>query len=393
MKIGKVSYVGAGPGNPDLITVRGRQLLNQADVVVHDSGIDHELFHDCPATTRIIDAGSQGSASDEAIASIARQLIEAARVGAQVVRLKVGDPLFFSQTLDEIQAVEQAGIRLEIVPGVAAPLAAAALSWFQSQPLFGKRLLLCRPTRQAHDSARAIRQRGAQPLLLPLIEIEPIDDGSALQTALPHLMKADWVIFTSANGVHQLKHVVERQGKDARVFGQAKIAVIGPGTAKPLEQWGIRPDLVAEEHVAEGLVRQILESGPARSAVLIRALEARDTLPKALTAAGMQVDVVAAYVTKKLDAERQQRLTTLLQSKEVDAVLLTSSSMADALIDALGPNAASRLSGVCVASIGPITTSTLENRGITPTLTAADYTVAGLLDALESHYGRKTRGA
>ncbi len=394
MAIGKVSYVGAGPGNPELITVRGRELLHQADLIIHDSGIDHEFFHDCPATTRIIDAGQQGFASEQAVASIARQIIEAAEGGAQVVRLKTGDPLFFSQALDEIDAVKAAGMRLEIVPGVASPLGAgASVSWFESQPLFGKRLLLCRPTQQAHDSARAIQRRGAQSILLPLIEIEPIDDDAALKDALPKLNEVDWVIFTSANGVRRFKRTVERCGKDARVFGQAKVAVIGPGTAKPLEQWGIRPDLVADEHVAEGLVRQILASGPAQSAVLIRALEARDTLPNALKASGMQVNVIAAYKTKKLATEQRQQLQAQLQSRAVNAVLLTSSSMADALVSALGPSAAAIVSSVCVASIGPVTTATLEKQGIAPNLTATSYTVEGLLDALESYYGRQPSGS
>ena len=115
--------------------------------------------------------------------------------------------------------------------------------------------------------------------------------------------------------------------------------MIGPGTAKPLEKWGIRPDLIAEEHVAEGLARQILASGPAKSALLIRALQARDTLPNSLQAAGLSVNIVAAYTTKKLAQEQRERLKPQLQSGTVDAVLVTSSSMAEALVGALAADA------------------------------------------------------
>ena len=166
--------------------------------------------------------------------------------------------------------------------------------------------------------------------------------------------------------------------------------MIGPGTAKPLERWGIRPDLIAEEHVAEGLARQLIALGPAKTALLIRAREARDTLPNTLKAAGLSVDIVAAYTTKKLSEELRGSLKSQLQSGTVDAVLLTSSSIAGALVEALSPDAAAALSKVCVASIGPITTGTLARLGIRADLTATTYTVEGLLDALESHYTADT---
>ncbi len=503
MKVGKVWYVGAGPGNPELITLRGHELLKQADVVVHDSAIDPEFFYECPATTRIIETPTINFASSEELSAVVRQIIVEARSGARVVRLKSGDPLFFSRALDEIAELRAAGIRLEIIPGIAAPLAASAyagvpltntlgfagvgfvaatdllgetqdlealarlasttemlcvllvtdqlrpvverliqlegfanksallvhkasspqqrimesplnelvsqfesnempeptlllvgkligwrekLNWFESLPLFGKRLLLCRPRHQSHDTVRAIRRRGASAEFLPLIEIGPNINDSALSDCLCHLDDYDWVIFTSANGVEQFQRATTAAGKDARVLGHAKIAVIGPGTAKPFEKWGIKPDLVAGEHVAEGLAREILAAGPAKSALLVRAREARDTLPNSLKLAGLDVDIVAAYETRKLADQQREQLKSRLQSGTVDAVLLTSSSMAEALIAALATDTATLLSNICVASIGPITTATLARLGVAASVTATTYTVEGLLDAIESHY-------
>jgi len=508
-KVGKVSYVGAGPGNPELITRRGHELLGQADYVFHDTGLSETFFRACTRDCRIIDVKQRGIAAPDAVQALVKQMQDAVYHGNHVVRLKVGDPLFFSRSLPELQALRAADIPIEIVPGVASPLGAAAytgvpltdvdgllnlvflaatdpcgnpidaselanvargastlclllvvehlraiveallqldrfkrcpallvhrvtlpeqqtieaplaelmaqfserplsepallivgetvrhrqaLNWYEAQPLFGKRLLLCRPREQAHDSASAILQRGAYPELLPLIEIGPVGDDKALIDSVSRLQQADWVIFTSANGVEQFRRVVTSTGRDARVFGRARIAVIGPGTAKPLAAWGLKPDLVAKEHVAEALAREILEAGPVRSVVLIRARDARDALPEALRAAGVAVEIVPAYQTRKLPEVQGERFLELLRTKSVDAVLLTSSSMAEALALALGPLGPAALANVCIASIGPITTATLVERGITPDVTASTFTVEGLLDALETHFARESSG-
>jgi len=109
-------------------------------------------------------------------------------------------------------------------------------------------------------------------------------------------------------------------------------------------------------------------------------------LPMLLREAGLAVTVVSAYATRKLGAQQSSHIHGLLQSGGIDAALLTSSSMADALVSALGSSAAEELSRTCVASIGPITTSTLEKAGVRVDVTAKVYTVEGLLDSLEQHF-------
>ncbi len=505
-KLMPVCFVGAGPGNPELMTLRGQQLLREANVVFHDSGLDDGLFRSCSEGCRRIDVGHLGTPSAKDVERTAAQMIEAAKQGHRVVRLKSGDPLFYSRALDELTLLRRAGIAVEIVPGVASPHGAAAyagvpltdvqgsqklafvaatsllgqpfdprqfaelaaatdtlcvmlvadqlhavvrtlleqqkyrnarallvyratlptqrvveaplselenhakahslkepsllllgdglrhreaLNWYESQPLFGKRLLLCRPSGQAQESANAILRHGACVELLPLIEIGPIDGNRALVDCVNRVHDADWVIFTSANGVDSFRRVVNDLGKDARVFGQAKIAVIGPGTARPLGAFGLQPDIIAKEHVAESLAREILDAGRVNRVMLIRALEARDALPDALRAAGVEVEIVPAYQTSKLANAQGERLAQLLNTGSIDAVLLTSSSMADSLVAALGEKAVTALANVCVASIGPITTATLETHGVKPDVTATTFTVDGLLDALESYFVRR----
>ena len=389
MQAGSVWYVGAGLGDPELISVRGQHLLRQADLIVHDSGAAPELLEQCKRDATIMDAQTQGIASAEEIQGISRQIIEASQNGLSVVRLIVGDPLFYSRALEEIRIIRAAHVGVMIVPGISSPPGASA---FAGAPLFGKRLLLCRPENQSRESARIIRERGAAPILLPLIDIAPPADRSPLERCVTRLDDYDWVILTSANGADRLMQAINASGRDARAFGQAKIAVIGPGTARPLSKWGIMPDLVAEEHVAEALARQLLAVGSVKSALLVRAQEARDVLPNSLRDAGIEVDVVAAYRTLQLADKQRDSLTQLIASRSVDAVLLTSSSMADSLVTALGPDAPAILSNICVASIGPITSTTLSKLGIKVDVTASKYTVEGLLDALERHFSIQPQG-
>jgi uroporphyrinogen III methyltransferase/synthase len=259
------------------------------------------------------------------------------------------------------------------------------LAWFEKQALFGKRLLVPRPTGQAARTAKAIRRRGGEPLVLPLIAIEPPPDPSALERAVRELDSYEWVLFTSENGVDRTFAVISALGRDARAFGRAKVGVIGPRTGDALLRHGIRADLVAAEHVGEGLARDVLARGVPKRVLIARALTARDALPELLREAGASVDVVAAYATKPA-TQAAATLARLVSERGVDAILLTSSSTVESLVERLGAGAAEQLAGVTLASIGPVTTKTAEALGLHIAVTAGAYTVEGLLDALERHY-------
>jgi uroporphyrin-III C-methyltransferase len=122
---GKVYLVGAGPGAPDLLTLRAARLLESADVVLHDALVHPDTLA-LAARARLIDVGKRyGKVSTEQ-RFIHRAMIEAARAHGIVVRLKGGDPMLFGRAQEEIDALEAAGIECEVVPGVTAALAAAA---------------------------------------------------------------------------------------------------------------------------------------------------------------------------------------------------------------------------------------------------------------------------
>ncbi|HEV8247579.1 MAG TPA: bifunctional uroporphyrinogen-III C-methyltransferase/uroporphyrinogen-III synthase, partial [Polyangiaceae bacterium] len=259
------------------------------------------------------------------------------------------------------------------------------LRWYDARPLFGKRILLGRAAPQARATAQAVRERAAEPLLVPLIEISDPPDPARLERAAGELGTYDWVLFTSSNGVERLFAVLARSGRDARAFGAARVGAIGPKTAEALAREGIKADLLADEFVGEALAQQVIAAGAGR-VLLVRALSAREALPDALRDAGASVDVIAAYQTLPASTASADELRDLLGAGSVDVVLFTSSSTVNQACDALGDRASELLAGVTLASIGPITTRTALERGLRVDVTARTYTVEGLLDALEEHF-------
>lgn len=128
---GRVWLIGAGPGAADLITVRGARLLAQADVVLHDALVTPYMLALCPQAI-LVDVGKRCGQRSTAQASINQQLVDCAMHHARVVRLKGGDPMLFGRADEELRALEEAGIAVEVVPGITTALAAAAAS---GQPL------------------------------------------------------------------------------------------------------------------------------------------------------------------------------------------------------------------------------------------------------------------
>ncbi len=256
--------------------------------------------------------------------------------------------------------------------------------WFAARPLFGRRIVLTRPEGQADASISLFREAGAAALSLPAIAIVPPADPEPLRRAATNLGSYDWVVFTSANGVRALLGALAEQGKDARAFGKSRVACIGPETARTLASAMLRADLVPREHVGEGLAHELLAAiGPGPAKVLIpRAKVARDVVPAALVAAGHDVSVVAAYETEPAEASAS-RAQDLFAAGAVDAVLFSSSSTATHFVSFVGKEA---LAKVTVASIGPVTSKTLEDLGVRVDVTAKVFTMQGLQEALVAHY-------
>jgi uroporphyrinogen III methyltransferase/synthase len=209
------------------------------------------------------------------------------------------------------------------------------------------------------------------------------------------LAKADVVAFTSENGVSAFFDALARAGKDARAFGEARVASIGTATADALARRGIVADVVPPAFHGEALAEAILADltdrrGGARGArvVIPRALVAREALPERLRAAGADVDVVPVYETRPAGERARDDLRTKLAAGDIDVVLATSPSTIDNLCDLIGADARELLSRTLVASIGEVTADAVKRRGLVPGVVAAQSTLGGLVGALEAHFAQ-----
>src|SRR6266702_8411682 len=123
---GKVYLVGAGPGDPELLTLKALKVLKRADVVLHDELVGAEILAQVPSTARIHNVGKRCGGKSTSQREINSLLIQYALLRLQVVRLKGGDPFIFGRGGEELEALRKAGIEVEVVPGITAALGAAA---------------------------------------------------------------------------------------------------------------------------------------------------------------------------------------------------------------------------------------------------------------------------
>lgn len=156
--MGKVYLIGAGPGAADLITVRGARLLGMADVVLHDALVEPDMLAYAPPGARKIAVGKRCGRRSTAQQFINKQIVDAARAHALVVRLKGGDPMLFGRADEEMRALEEAGIEYEVVPGITAALAAAS-AVKRSLTLRGVSRSVALATRSRAPDSEAIREQ------------------------------------------------------------------------------------------------------------------------------------------------------------------------------------------------------------------------------------------
>jgi uroporphyrinogen III methyltransferase/synthase len=254
-------------------------------------------------------------------------------------------------------------------------------------PLAGRVIVVTRAREQARGFAALLEQAGARVLLTPTIVIEPPDSWGPLDDALARAAQYGWVIFTSVNGVDSVRRRLERIGRGPDVFGSCRIAAIGPVTAERLRAWGLTPEVVPDEYVAEGLAGRLRGLVHGGSRVLLpRAAETRDFLVRELEAMGALVDEVAAYRTRAA-AEGARDLRDALRARGVDVVTFTSSSTVRNFAALFrGGELGALMDGVAVASIGPITAATAEGLGLRTAIMPAEYTIPALARAIVAHF-------
>ena len=273
-----------------------------------------------------------------------------------------------------------------------------------------KRVLVTRTRRQASELARLIEALGATPILIPTIEIVPPATYAPLDEALAQLESYDWLLFTSANAVevfHQRRQLLGQQNQGvprpgSHTWGTAspdhsspipttpKIAVIGPATARAVQGIGLPVDLVPPRYVAESLAEALTPEAAGKRFLLVRATEARDVLPEALTAAGAHVTIADAYRTQIPPASIADLQQLFVQPDALpDAITFTSASTARNLAALLEAAEVTLPTSIALISIGPITSQALRDLGLEPAAEATEPTLPALVEAIEDHWSKK----
>jgi uroporphyrinogen-III synthase len=250
--------------------------------------------------------------------------------------------------------------------------------------LNGKRIIVSRAKEQAGSLSNLLREEGADVLEIPFIEIRPAQSYEALDKAIENLLVYDWLILTSVNGVKALFSRLEKQGKSEADLLHLKIAAIGPATSKAIEKHGIPVDVMPDEYVAEAVVEELRGQVKGERVLLVRAKVARDVIPNALRELGARVHVMEAYETVVPESSRVTILEALHSDKRPYAITFTSSSTVKNFVELVGEENVNSglLDGVKLASIGPVTSATLQELGLRVDVEAKVYTIPGLVEAI-----------
>jgi len=258
-------------------------------------------------------------------------------------------------------------------------------------PLAGKRIVITRARDGASVLADALAAEGAEVVSIPTIEIRDPESWEPLDEAIRHLEEYDFLLVTSANGVRKFLERLNACGRGVDDLRGLEIGAIGPATAGEFADAGVKVDFIPKEYRAEGLLEALGNLDLRGKAFLIpRAKVARDLVPRVLAERGARVNVIEAYETvlPSIPAAELDRLLSPLP----DVVTFTSSSTVTNFVALLGERRAKQLlSAAAVASIGPVTSSTLRALGIPVAVEAKVSTIQGLVEAVKEYVVRQAR--
>ena len=507
MKQPAVYLIGAGPGDPGLITVRGREALQSADVVIHDHLVSTRLLRYARPDAELIDVG-RASSQTMAQEAISLLVVEKAREDKVIARLKWGDPFVFDRGGEEALFLHEHNVPFEVVPGIPAGIGVPAyagvpvtypgggdtitlvrgfederrtlphidwaslarlegtvvcyagsqqlplllnalrangwpgddealivyegsmpgqqsltgtidellqrvrdhvrrdpailvvgrvvgfrehLRWFDSRPLFGRRVLITRPRDQAGELVDRVTALGADAVVAPMTRIVPPDDLTPLRRAVASVDTFDWVVFTSANAVTSFMTVLLNGNRDIRALKGPLLCAVGSATAEKLQEYGIVVDLVPDEFRAEAIVSALAGrvSLAGIHVLLPRSDIGRDVVLEELREAGALVTDVVAYRTIAEDPQRDggPDVYRMLLDGDIDVVTFTSPSAVRTFANIYGVEpAVDLLKNTVVAVIGPVTAEAAHEIGFQVSVQPDTYTIPALVDAIAAHF-------
>jgi uroporphyrinogen III methyltransferase/synthase len=539
---GKVFIVGAGIGGVEFLTVRARDLICAAEVIISDALVDRTLLDLAPPQCNCIIAGKRGGQESIKQAEINQMLVDYCLQGKRVVRLKSGDPWIFGRSLPEISALQAANCVWEVVAGISSAIAAPMLSgiplteveasscfavmtghdldrlpwdaiaqiptlvilmgtnnlsgllaklqqgksgetkiaiirwcgrpeqqvWtgtltdiqsklpkgslspsvmiigevvkFHEQfscpdrkllenyvlqdlasspvkstlastslsqrwlsdveasvdlekeklPLQGKRILVTRAATQASQFTDLLTSQGFEVIEMPTLAIVPPSSWEMLDQAIANLVNYDWLILTSANAVDSFFGRLRESGQDSRALHSLKVAVVGRKTSELLANYGILPDLLPTDFIADALVDAFLDSNHVLigKKLLFPRVESggREVLVEQLQQHGASVDAIPAYESGCPEAIDPVALAAI-QDQKLNAIAFASSKTVKyfcQLLDLVATKETwySWIATVKIASIGPQTSKTCNELLGRVDCEALEYTLDGLAEAI-----------
>jgi uroporphyrinogen III methyltransferase/synthase len=259
------------------------------------------------------------------------------------------------------------------------------LNWFEKRPLFGRRVVVTRTRQQASQLSSRLRELGADILEIPTIRTAEPDNKSLLKDAFSQLGSYEWIVFTSPNGVEWFFSWFFKVFKDIRAIGGAKIAAVGPATARKLEDYHLQIDAMPRKYVTDEIVDAMKEVQSIENVMvlLMRAQVANPDLPERLMAEGAIVDDIPCYKTV-IETEDLNGAAADMEESGADWVTFTSSSTVEHFHDRFDlPALLQKFPSLKTASIGPETTKALLKLNLNPTVEAVDHTIPGLVKAVK----------
>lgn len=505
MPTGIVCLVGAGPGDPDLITVKAKRCLEEADAVVYDYLANERLLNYLKPDAERIYVGKQAGRHTMKQPDINALLVELAHKHATVVRLKGGDPFVFGRGGEEALELAAHDVPFEIVPGIPAAIGATAyagipitqravatsvafitgheaeksddsasvdwdtigrscdtlviymgvknlpriarklqecgrspdtpaaliyrgtypvqktvtgtldtivqrtddagitppslivigdvvslheqLAWFEQRPLFGKTVAVTRNATSEAKLAKLLEAQGANVLHFPTIEIDEIAPNPQLEEALKNLSGYHWLIFTSGNAVDIFFGALFRAGHDLRALHAMKLAAIGKPSAGKLAAYHLKADVVPAVFTSEKLLDDMTAEIPLSGKRILfpGSNLSNPEIAARLRQAGAVVDDIAVYETRMahVTSDALADFTQKIADGRIDWITFTSSSTVDNFVSIAGRDFLDRYGeSLPIASIGPVTTETLNKHGLPPRISADEHSFAGLVQAL-----------
>jgi uroporphyrinogen III methyltransferase/synthase len=496
-KIGKVYLIGAGPGDPGLITLKGSRCIKSADIVMYDRLVNPRLLENIPKN-KIIYVGKIPTKKTVGQNKINALLVKLAKQGKVIARLKGGDPFLFARGAEEALFLAGHKIPFEVVPGVTSAISVPAYSgipvshrdytssvgifagqeqlnkesasidwqkiscalgtlvflmgvknlsyivknlikygrhkntpscliqqgtlpyqksifaklkdiarkakdkdihppailvvgdvvslrkkinWFESKPLFGKKILVTAPALSSIKLIQKLEDNGAWCINLPLIQVKALKDYNKLDQCVKKIKNYQGIIFTSRNAVEFFKQRLDYLKKDVRILSGIGLAVIGPGTKAALESLGLRADIEPKVYCQEGLIKSFKkEKIKGKKILVICSKDSRTLLTKELKKIGAEPDIGFAY--RSVAGDRRGELRKVLQ-EGIDIATFTSASCARNFIKAIRKSTPSLFKKkINFASIGHVTSSELRKFGFKVDIQAEKYTQEGLAEAI-----------